>query len=157
MKQMNDIEVFVEGTISSDRFSMDLEEVRLLTDKILRFCNTSSVAVSVILTDDAQIQIVNRDYRNRDYPTDVISFAYRDSEFPVPEEEFEELGDIYISLEKTEEQAAHYEVTFQQEFRRLLVHGILHLLGYDHEISPEEERRMEEMEDRVLNHLKDNA
>ncbi len=153
---MNSIDVFLEGTVSPDKYSLEMEEVKVLTDTILRFCNTDSVSLSVILTDDGHIQSVNRDYRNRDYATDVISFAYQDSDFPAPDEELEELGDIYISLEKTEEQAAHYELTFKQELRRLLVHGILHLLGYDHEISPEEEKRMEEMEDRVLHHLREN-
>jgi probable rRNA maturation factor len=62
----------------------------------------------------------------------------------------EELGDIYISLEKAEEQAKDFEVTFMDESLRLLIHGILHLLGYDHERSIEDEKIMQKLEEDIL-------
>lgn len=107
------------------------------------------VSISIILTDNETIHEINREYRGKDKPTDVISFAYRDEPFPSPEDIAEELGDIYISLEKAEEQAPEFEVTFRDELKRLLVHGILHLLGYDHERSPEDEKKMQALEEKI--------
>lgn len=121
---------------------------------LLRHLETTGVEVNCILTDNHVIQTINRDYRNRDYPTDVISFAYRDHPFPGIELEEEPLGDVYISLEKAKAQAAEFDVAFHEELYRLLVHGILHLVGYEHEGVPEKEAgRMREEEDRMLNML----
>jgi probable rRNA maturation factor len=83
----------------------------------------------------------------------VISFAYRDDLFPGINGEIEELGDIYISLEKASEQSLDYEVSLKDELKRLLVHGILHLIGYDHEISDKEDKRMRDMEDKIFNEI----
>jgi probable rRNA maturation factor len=66
----------------------------------------------------------------------------------------EELGDIYISLETASKQALEYEVTLVEEIKRLIIHGALHLLGYDHEKSPEEEKRMNSLEEEIFNKIK---
>jgi len=153
MKMNNCIEVFAEGDINPEAYNIDSEKIKSLTNEILTFKETDSVNVSIILTDNETIQEVNRDYRKKDYPTDVISFAYREEVFPEVEGEAEELGDIYISLEKTQSQSVEYGVTFHEEFLRLLIHGILHLLGYDHETSPEDEKVMLEEEERILNSI----
>jgi len=107
--------------------------------------------VSVVLADDAVIRELNRRYRAKDAPTDVLSFAMQES---VPEEEFIEpeqgtermLGDIVISVERAREQAEEYGHSFEREMGYLAVHGILHLLGYDHESQNDKEimRRKEE-------------
>lgn len=111
------------------------------------------VSVSLILTDDQSIHDLNRDYRKKDRPTDVISFAYRENPFPGIEEECEELGDIYISIDTALRQAAEYGVSLHDEIKRLVIHGILHLLGFDHELSPEEEQRMEQKEEELFANL----
>lgn len=147
---MRAIEVFTEGDISLPYNGIEHEYISKISERILEETGTDNVSVSVILTDNKLIHEINSEYRGKDKATDVISFAYRDEPFPVPADIAEELGDIYISLEKAEEQAAEFGVTFGEEFQRLLVHGILHLIGYDHERSPEDEKIMQELEDKII-------
>ena len=91
--------------------------------------------VSILLTDDATVHALNRDYRGQDKPTDVLSFAQRDQlpDAPLlPSTETEEvLGDVVISVETAARQAEQHSVTLDEELALLTVHGILHLLGYD--------------------------
>lgn len=122
-----------------------------LGEKVCSLLDLDKVTISVIFTTDSFIHGINRDYRKKDMPTDVISFAYREDRFPGEEmEEIEELGDIYISLERAAVQAVEYEVSLQDEVKRLLIHGILHLVGYDHERSPEDEEIMRGKEDEIF-------
>jgi probable rRNA maturation factor len=97
-----------------------------------------SAELSIVLTDDAEIHALNRDYRGRDRPTDVLSFAQREGEGPVDESL---LGDVILSVPTAERQARERGQSVESELLELLAHGLLHLLGYDHEISEEEERR----------------
>jgi probable rRNA maturation factor len=131
---------------------------QLLTD-ILKFALAreqvpQDAEVSVVLVDDAYIRELNRQYRAKDTHTDVLSFAMRES---VPEEEAIEgdpgaeqlLGDIVISVERAREQAEEYGHSFERELGYLAVHGVLHLLGYDHE--KEEDRKiMRQKEEEIL-------
>lgn len=105
------------------------------------------VYVSILLTNNENIQVVNRDYRGKDSPTDVISFAYHETEFEVGP--YDTLGDIVISLERVEEQASDYGHNFQREFYYVLTHGLLHLLGYDH-IEDEDKKIMRKKEEEIL-------
>lgn len=94
----------------------------------------SGTELSVLLTDDAAIRELNRLYRDTDAPTDVLSFAQMEGEaFVAPEGAAQHLGDVIISVETARRQALEYGVTIQNEAGHLLVHGVLHLLGYDHE------------------------
>ncbi|MBP1765021.1 MAG: metalloprotease ybeY [Firmicutes bacterium] len=107
--------------------------------------------VSLVLADDAYIQELNCHYRGKDMPTDVLSFALNEGEEPEifdgPEENL--LGDIIISLETAERQAVDYGHSIERELAFLTIHGLLHLLGYDHE--QEEQRRvMRAEEERIL-------
>lgn len=105
--------------------------------------------LSVTLTDDRHIQAINRQYRGIDRPTDVISFALNESEEPeIQDAEVNVLGDIIISLERAAEQAAEYGHSYRREVAFLTVHGLLHLLGYDH--MEEEERQEMEQEQRTV-------
>ena len=110
----------------------------------------NDVSLALILTDNRTIRKLNREYRGKDRSTDVISFAYRDEPFPDTGGREEMLGDIYISLVKTLSQAGKYGVSFREEFCRLLIHGVLHLIGYDHELSAEEEERMRTKEAELM-------
>lgn len=98
----------------------------------------SSGELSVVLTDDAEIHALNRDYRDRDRPTDVLSFAQREGEDILGGEL---LGDIVISVPTAARQADERGHSLREELLELLAHGLLHLLGYDHELSEEEARR----------------
>ncbi len=88
--------------------------------------------VELLLTDNAQIRELNKTYRGKDAPTDVLSFSLADEK---------RLGQIVISVERAEEQAEELGQALQDELQFLFVHGLLHLLGYDHE-TPEEEAQM---------------
>lgn len=112
-----------------------------------------SPIVSVSLIDDESIQTINRTYRHIDRPTDVISFAFLDNEpekneILVSDREVV-LGDIYISIDRAIEQAKTYGHSEKREFLFLFVHGLLHLLGYDHE-NEEDEKAMFELQEKIL-------
>jgi probable rRNA maturation factor len=106
--------------------------------------------LSVVITHDSAIQTLNRDYRATDAATDVLSFSQAEGEaFAVPDGETPHLGDVIISLDTARRQAADVGLALQDEMAHLLVHGILHLLGYDHE-SPDDEVAMRAHEDAIL-------
>ena len=100
--------------------------------------------LSITFTDNEGIRALNNEYRHKDSATDVLSFPmYTMRDGDVPEEDMAaELGDIVLSLERAGEQAKEYGHSFERETAFLTVHSVLHLLGYDHETSPEEEADM---------------
>lgn len=103
--------------------------------------------VSLLLTDNETIHEINRNYRNKDSATDVISFAYNEDEGN--DGFYEVLGDIIISLERVKEQSFEYGHSYEREFYYVLTHGILHLLGYDH-IEEEDKEEMRKKEEEIL-------
>lgn len=102
--------------------------------------------LSVVLTGDEEIRRLNAAYRGKDSPTDVLSFPAGTDPGGHPPV----LGDVVISVETAARQAAERSVPLREEVRFLLVHGVLHLLGYDHERSREEARRMFRLQRRLL-------
>ena len=106
--------------------------------------------VSVTFTDNEGIHALNREYRNVDRPTDVLSFPLSDGEDYDTDGDAVLLGDIVISLERAQTQAEEYGPSFEREVAFLTVHSMLHLLGYDHETSPEDERDMFARQDEIL-------
>jgi len=109
----------------------------------------------VSLIDDAEMHVLNRDYRGRDRPTDVLAFALREG-LRAPGDDTV-LGDVVISLDTAARQARAHSRPTDAEVRTLLIHGVLHLLGYDHERSAAEARRMRAMEGRLLGSLNPRA
>ncbi len=106
--------------------------------------------LSIVLADDAAVRELNRAYRGVDAATDVLSFAQSEGgEFARPEGEAPHLGDVIISLDTARRQAAEYGLALQDEVSHLLVHGVLHLLGFDHE-QPEDAQIMRAHEDSIL-------
>jgi probable rRNA maturation factor len=105
--------------------------------------------VSLVFVDDDYIQELNKKYRGVDSPTDVLSFAMLEGESLPEEEEEVILGDVVISLETVGRQAREFGHSFQREAAYLTVHGVLHLLGYDHQ-EEENHRKMREREEDVL-------
>lgn len=106
--------------------------------------------LSVVITDDPAIRALNREYRETDAPTDVLSFSQTEGEaFAVPDGGTPHLGDVIISLETARRQANDGGLAVQDEMAHLLVHGILHLLGYDHE-GNDDETVMRAHEDAIL-------
>jgi probable rRNA maturation factor len=106
--------------------------------------------LSVVITGDAHVQELNRTYRGVDAPTDVLSFPQAEGdEFARPDDAAVHLGDVVISLETAQRQAADAGVALADELAHLLVHGILHLLGYDHE-TPDDDAGMRAREEAAL-------
>lgn len=114
---------------------------------VLDYLQLQDAELSVFLCDDSTIHPLNRDYRGKDKPTDVLSFAQREGEFAFVDDDL--LGDVIISMDTTVRQAAERNHSTGTELRILLVHGILHLLGYDH-IEDDEAEVMEAKEREIL-------
>jgi len=155
---MRSIEIFTEGNITLPYEKLEEGFFSLIADSTLINTGTDNVSVNLILTDNEYIKSINTEYRGKAKSTDVISFAYRDDPFPIVDHPMnnitEELGDIYISLEKASEQAVDFEVSFADEVKRLIIHGVLHLLGYDHELSEEDEKKMNILEEKIFSEIK---
>lgn len=126
----------------------DVEEFLKFAIKKLELKN---VVFDIIIVDNEKIRELNRDYRGIDNYTDVISFALED--FPDVKTEVRLLGDIYISLPKIKEQSESYGHSFLREFAFLSVHGLLHLLGYDH-MNEDDEKEMFSLQEELLNEYK---
>lgn len=132
----------------------DVDVVRRAVLTVGELYGVMDAEVSVTLTDDAHIHVLNRDYRGVDRPTDVLSFALTESEEPaiIDAPCSVLLGDLVISLERAAAQAEEYGHSFLRELSFLTVHGMLHLLGYDH-IEEEDRLEMEEEQRHVMDVL----
>lgn len=111
-----------------------------------------SVEASLLLAGDATLHRLNRDYRRMDKPTDVLSFPQHEGDVASlvpPGDRPLHLGDVAISVERARRQAADYGHSVERELGYLFVHGLLHLLGYDHEAS-EDQARMRTAEESAL-------
>ena len=111
------------------------------------------VEISVTFTDNEKIHVLNKEYRQKDAPTDVLSFPmFENGEIEYDDESDEpcSLGDIVISLEKAVEQAKEYGHSLEREAAFLAVHSVLHLLGFDHEVSQEDDEYMKESAEEIL-------
>ncbi len=114
-----------------------------MAQDILSALDCHNVQLSVLITDDMEIASLNKQYLGRTGPTNVIAFPMREGEFSDIAPEL--LGDVVISLETTEKEAQESGMELETRFSELLIHGILHLLGYDHE---NDEQQALEMEDK---------
>jgi probable rRNA maturation factor len=118
---------------------INLRRLKSTAQKLVRATARPAGGLSLLLTDDVQVRELNRTHRGKDKATDVLSFPSEDEEF---------LGDIAISLDTARRQAAEYDAPLQSEVNRLLIHGLLHLLGHDHH-EPAERAVMEAEERRL--------
>ena len=115
-------------------------ELRQWTRTVLRHLNQERAELSLALVTDPEIHALNHRYRGKDKPTDVLSFPLADALQPSL------LGDVVISIETAARQARRRGHSLREELQTLLIHGILHLLGYDHEVSRSEAVRMRRKE-----------
>ena len=119
-------------TIEDEHCMIDPISVGGSLDRILSYLGEDGEFSVHFVTDD-EIRALNRDYREKDEPTDILTFRILDGEeFPSFPGEEKELGDMFISLDAMRRNAAEFSVSPDEELFRLLVHGILHLQGYDH-------------------------
>ena len=125
--------------------------IKRVVDATGKKLDVKDAIVSINLIDNKRIHEINKEYRNVDRETDVISFAFLEDETD-PDMDIENLGEIYISLEKAHSQALEYGHTFERELSFLVVHGLLHLLGYDH-MTKDEEKEMFSLQEEILSSL----
>ena len=128
------------------------KRVREVAGAILAAVGCTSVELSILFVDDKGIHTLNREYRKKDKPTDVLSFPMREGEFGDLNPDL--LGDVVISLDTAKRQAEERGEALEEELNFLLTHGILHLLGFDHEGTPSEARRMQAKEKELMGLLK---
>lgn len=111
---------------------IDEADVTAAVERILSYLGEDG-DFSIHFVSDEEIRALNRSYRDKDEATDILTFALSDGDaFPEIEGEEKELGDIFISLESMHRNAEAFSVSDDEELHRLLIHGVLHLLGYDH-------------------------
>lgn len=137
-----EIEVFNET-------NEEISELDFLKDFLMKVAfdeKLENVIFNVIIVDNEKIHEINREYRNIDRPTDVISFALEDDD-SFNRTDIRVLGDIYISIDKVRSQAEEYGHSFKRELYFLATHGFLHLLGYDHMTSEDEEVMFKKQEE----------
>ena len=145
---MNDITITDEYGYDKDYSYLDLVFSHTLEDQ-----KVNNAIFSVIFVGNEEIQKINKEYRGLDKVTDVISFAFEDNSEMVYND-IRVLGDIYICIPRMIEQAKEYGHTEKRELSFLCCHGLLHLLGYDHVNSKEEEKVMFDLQERLLNEVR---
>ena len=142
---MNKIGIYNESKIEIK----EVEELNKLLEYALNYKELSNVEFNVILVDEEKIHEINKEYRGIDRVTDVISFALEDYK-DIVYDDYRLLGDIYICVEKVFEQAENYGHSVKRELSFLAIHGLLHLLGYDH-MDENEEKEMFGLQEEMLN------
>ena len=117
--------------------------------------------VGLLFCDKGYMQHLNKSFRNKDYPTDVLSFPFmeedklgEDSKSMQIKSRYDYLGDIATCFPVAEKQALDYNTTLEMEIKRLIIHGILHLFGYDHEKSNQDQITMEQKENLLFLEVK---
>lgn len=141
---MNKIEIYNE----TKEKVIEEKELKKLIKYALKYMSLKDVSFSVIFVDNNTIHELNKNYRNIDRVTDVITFRLADYE-EVKCGKITILGDIYISLDKALEQSKEYGHSYLRELSFLLIHGFLHLLGYDH-MNEEDEKKMFTLQEEIL-------
>ena len=142
---MNSFEIINE---TSEKIE-ELKEVEKFLNFALEYLKISKSIFNIIIVSEDEIRNLNKEYRNKDSVTDVISFALEDDNSFI-KTDIRVLGDIYICLNRAKQQSKQYEHSLLRELSFLSIHGLLHLLGYDHMIK-EEEKVMFELQEMILN------
>ena len=125
----------------------EIDELNDYVPYLFKYMDIKDSIMSIIIVDNKTIHEINKQYRNIDRETDVISFALEEGE--TIEEPVKTLGDIYISIDKVYEQAKEYNHSVKRELFFLVTHGFLHLLGYDH-MNKEDEEKMFSLQEEIL-------
>ena len=145
---MNQIGMFNETDVE---LTEEEKMIQKLVEEVLKEEKVRNAECNIIFVDNEKIHEINREYRHIDRVTDVISFALEDEMENEPSAQYEMrvLGDIYISVDRAKEQALEYGHSFLREICFLAIHGMLHLLGYDHQTT-EDEKIMFQKQEEVL-------
>ena len=133
-----------EGEFKIGDTLYSVQDIENQLNAILSVQKIDNWEISLVLADDEYIRILNRDFRSKDEATDILSFCQLDEEesrepFPDNDDSIFYAGDIVISLDSLKKNAGDFGVSEEEEFSRLLIHGILHLSGLDHDTNSEKE------------------
>jgi probable rRNA maturation factor len=134
------MEVLIDNRQS--RYKISQKKIQQAVQVILNALDCPDGEISILIVDDPQIEELNQQYLNRKGPTNVIAFAMREGEFSNLSPHL--LGDVVISTDRAAQEAQISATSMERRFIELLVHGILHLMGFDHEISEKDARLMED-------------
>ena len=135
--------------------ALDKAWLRNVAQEVLKAEGQSNVEMGILITGDERIKQLNKEYLDEDKPTDVLSFAMMESakgdttSFPTPPDGTKHLGEVIISYPQAVKQAEEHKHSAKKEGAVLLIHGVLHLLGYDHDV-PETQKRMEARETELV-------
>lgn len=141
---MNNFEIYNE----TEEKIKELSGLKDLLNYALNYLKVNNAEFNVIIIDNERIHEMNREYRGVDRETDVITFALEDHT-DIEFEDLRLLGDVYISIEKARSQAIEYGHSLKRELSFLTIHGLLHLLGYDH-MDEDSEKEMFKLQDDIL-------
>ena len=142
---MNNINFFNE----TEKEIVDLDTLKELINYAVKKEKKEKIEFSIIFIDNKKMKTLNKRYRNINKTTDVLTFVLSENE-DIIDRGLELLGDIYISIDKAEEQSIEYGHSFLREVSFLMIHGFLHLLGYDH-MNIKDERKMFDRQEEILN------
>ena len=140
------MEVLIDNRQSRHKISP--KKINQAVQVILSALDFPDGEISILLVDDPQIATLNQQYLDRQGPTNVIAFAMREGDFSHIAPHL--LGDVVISMDTAAREAQEADLSRERRFNELLIHGILHLFGYEHEDSEKEARRMEEKSRELL-------
>ncbi|MFP4668659.1 MAG: rRNA maturation RNase YbeY [Desulfosalsimonas sp.] len=132
-------------------FRISEESIRSTASALLEALGKTGAELSLLIVDDEQIAEINKTYLGRTGPTNVIAFPMGDSGFAGIQPEL--LGDVVISVETADREASDAGYLMEERFTELLIHGILHLLGYDHETNEQDAKQMNEKSEELMQYL----
>ena len=136
--------------ISLEKNDLNLQRLKNIINTIFQDENINLGAqLNIVITNNKYLRELNSKFKNLDRPTDVLAFSFDNSFLP---ENISILGDVYISLKRAKEQAIQYKVSLQNEIERLMIHGILHLIGYIHN-EEDKDKEMTEKTEYYLNQI----
>ena len=139
---------------SQDKHRISKKKIRQTATAVLNALEYPEAELSILIVDDQQIAQLNQEYLNRNGPTNVIAFPMRAGRFPDITPNL--LGDVVISIETAFREGQKGDLSMEERFDQLLIHGILHLLGYDHEGTKSEARKMEKKAQELLDLIQAN-
>ena len=132
---------------TDENLDKDINKLHSLLEDFCKREGLNNTEFNIIIVNEDKIHEINKTYRGIDRPTDVISFALEDDDTVISPKDIRILGDIYICLDKVHSQSKEYGHSFEREFTFLAIHGLLHLLGYDHMNEKDEEKMFSKQEE----------
>ena len=133
--------------------SIDKSFIKKVAEEVIKGEDKEGADLSIAIVESEEIKKVNNSYRGKNEVTNVLSFSESDVSSDYPEIRNNHLGEVLVCLERVKKDAREQEIDQEKELAKVLIHGILHLLGYDHERSEEEAKKMEDKQNYYLSNI----